>query len=112
MKKLLAAVMMSALPMSGAFAADANYGAGRHPMIVACENPDCSDNFLQPPKDLLGPASRPDKGNAPVDPVQGGCQGPGCAKPVRPSPFSLMSADSESVASKQPSKSRKKKQNQ
>lgn len=111
MKKLLATVMMSAVPMSGAFAADANYGASRHPMILACEGPSCSDNFLQPPKDLLGPASRPDKGNAAADPVQNGCQGPGCVKPVRPSPFSLMSADSESVTPKQPTRSNKKKQN-
>jgi len=112
MKRLLATVMMSAVPLSGAFAADASYGVGRHPMVLACETPDCSDNFLQPPKDLLGPASRPDKGNTPVDPVQNGCQGAGCVKPVRPSPFSLMSADSESVTPKQPTRSKKKKQNQ
>ena len=111
MKRLLATVMMSAVPLSGAFAADAHYGAGRHLMVLACETSDCSDNFLQPPKDLLGPASRPDKGNAPVDPVQNGCQGTGCVKPVRPSPFSLMSADSETVTPKQPTRSKKKKQN-
>jgi hypothetical protein len=110
MKKLLVTVVISALPMSGLFAADANFGTRLHPMILACESADCSVNFLQPPKDLLGPASKSDKGNAPVDPVQDGCQGLGCVKPVHPSPFSLMSADSASVTSKQPS--RKKKQNQ
>ncbi|MBR1138920.1 MAG: hypothetical protein E6614_13315 [Bradyrhizobium sp.] len=108
MKRLLATVLMSTVPLAGAFAADAHCGAGGHPMILACEASDCRDNFLQALKHLIGPASKPDKGNAPVGPVQNGCQGAGWVNPVRPSPFSLMLADSEALTPKLPARSKKK----
>jgi hypothetical protein len=70
--------------------------------VLACDGGGYS--FLQPPKDLqnvVGTDSKVDKGQ----PVQDNCVGPRCARHSNPSPFSLLSADSEVVNSKKPRKS-------
>lgn len=85
MKKLWLAAVISAVPLTS---------------VLACEDAGC---FLRPPKDLqnvVGSNSKVDKGQ----PVQDNCVGPHCARQSNPSPFSLLSADSEAVTSKKPRK--------
>lgn len=85
MKRLWFAAVISAAPLTS---------------VLACDG-GCS--FLQPPKDLqnvVGTDSRLDKGQ----PVHDNCIGPHCARQSHPSPFSLLSADSEVVNSKKPRK--------
>jgi hypothetical protein len=89
MNRLLLTLVISTLPLT---------------TVLACDG-GCS--FLQPPKDLqsiVGSDAKADKGR---EPVQDNCVGPHCARSSNPSPFSLMSADSEPVTSKRPRKARK-----